>query len=110
MLLSNSPTALANRDRKGADLRRARSPKMKLSGMLPLVALTLFAQDATFKVESKLVVVNVSVKDKSGNAITDLKKEDFEVLEDGKIQSLGVFELQKLASDVLPQVDTTQIE
>jgi VWFA-related protein len=75
-----------------------------------LFAFTLFAQDVTFKVESKLVVVNVSVKDKSGNAITDLKKEDFEVFEDGKPQSLGVFEVQKLASDVLPSVDTTQIE
>jgi VWFA-related protein len=82
---------------------------MKASKILPLLALTLFAQDVTFKVESKLVVVNVSVKDKSGNTITDLKKEDFEVLEDGKAQSIGVFELQKLASDVLPPVDTAQI-
>ena len=83
---------------------------MKVSKLVPLVALTLFAQDATFKVESKLVVVNVSVRDKSGMPVTNLKKEDFEVFEDGKLQSTGVFELQKLATDVLPPVNTAAIE
>src|ERR1051326_1209013 len=56
----------------------------------------------TFKVESKLVIVNVTVKDRSGNPITTLKKEDFEVLEDGKVQSIGPFEMEKLANDLLP--------
>ena len=42
------------------------------------------AQDVVFRSQTKLVVVNVSVKDKAGNPVTTLKKEDFEVLEDGK--------------------------
>ena len=83
---------------------------MKVSRILPLLALTLFAQDVTFRVESKLVVVNVSVRDKSGKPITDLKKEDFELSEDGKAQAIGVFELQKLSSDVLAPVSIVEVE
>ena len=48
-----------------------------------LAALTLLAQDATFKSETKLVVVNLTARDKSGSPITNLKKEDVEILEDG---------------------------
>ena len=33
--------------------------------------------------ETKLVIVNLAVKDKSGRPITNLKKEDVEILEDG---------------------------
>lgn len=53
-------------------------------------------QVATFKTNSSLVIVDVTVKDKAGNAIEGLKKEDFTVLEDGKPQSVAVFEFQKL--------------
>jgi VWFA-related protein len=67
-----------------------------------LFAAALVAQEPTFRVESKLVVVNVSVKDKNGNPITTLKKEDFDVLEDGAHQTIGVFELQTLSNDLLP--------
>ncbi len=73
--------------------------------LLFLAAVTLLAQDVTFKVESKLVVVNVSVKDKNGKPITTLTKDDFEVFEDGARQALGVFELQTLSNDLLPPVD-----
>lgn len=56
----------------------------------------------TFKAESNLVVVNVSVKDKSGRPITTLKRGDFTLLEDGKPQTISVFELQRLNSETLP--------
>lgn len=62
----------------------------------------LFAQEATFKVDTKLVVVNVSVRDKSGKPITNLNKSDFEVLEDGVKQNLSVFELERLDNSLLP--------
>lgn len=55
--------------------------------------------DAQFKSESNLVILDVTVKDKAGNALTGLKKEDFVILEDGKPQQIGVFEFQKLSSD-----------
>ncbi|HEY4362676.1 MAG TPA: VWA domain-containing protein [Bryobacteraceae bacterium] len=60
------------------------------------------AQVATFTSETKLVIVNVTVKDKSGKPITNLKKEDFEVMEDNKKQDVAVFELEKLNNDRLP--------
>ncbi|MGH9664691.1 MAG: VWA domain-containing protein, partial [Bryobacteraceae bacterium] len=53
----------------------------------------------TFKAESNLVVVNVAVKDKSGRPITILKKSDFTLFEDGKPQTVSVFELQRLNSE-----------
>ena len=55
-----------------------------------------------FKVNSNLVIVDVTVKDKAGNAIEGLNKEDFIVLEDGKPQKVDVFEQQKLTLDPEP--------
>jgi VWFA-related protein len=66
-----------------------------------LTAAALFAQDPTFIVDSKLVVINVSVKDKSGKPITNLKKEDFQILEDGVPQTITVFDRQELSSSPL---------
>src|SRR3954462_387063 len=49
-----------------------------------------------FRTSSQLVVVNVTVKDKDGNFMNDLKASDFSGTEDGKPQTLRVFEFQKL--------------
>ncbi len=57
------------------------------------------AQEPTFSSNTNLVVVDVSVKDKSGNVVPNLTKNDFEVLEDGKPQQVSVFEFQRLDSD-----------
>jgi VWFA-related protein len=66
-------------------------------------ALAMFAQQpAVFRTSTKLVVVNVTVRDKSGKVIDNLGKEDFTLLEDGKPQAISVFELEHLSSDVLP--------
>jgi VWFA-related protein len=46
----------------------------------------------TLKTSSRLVVVDVAVTDATGNPIRGLRKEDFEVLEDGKTQTVSVFE------------------
>ena len=40
-------------------------------------------------VTSELVLVNVVVRDKKGNLVRDLKKEDFTLLEDGKRQTIS---------------------
>src|SRR5579871_6053395 len=45
---------------------------------------------------TQLVVEDVLLKGKDGNAITGLKPSDFTVLEDGKPQKIGVFEFQTL--------------
>src|SRR5579884_2071449 len=42
----------------------------------------------TLKTSTEIVLVNVTVRDKDGNFIRDLKQSDFSVLEDGKPQSI----------------------
>jgi VWFA-related protein len=53
----------------------------------------------TISTEVNLKIVNITVKDKSGKVIPNLKPSDFTVLEDGKPQEVKVFEFQKLDSD-----------
>jgi VWFA-related protein len=48
-------------------------------------------QQPTFKVQVDYVEVDAVVTDRQGNLVRDLKKEDFQVLEDGKMQSITNF-------------------
>ena len=73
-----------------------------------LIASLLLAQDATFIVDTKLVVINVTVKDKAGRPITDLKKEDFQLLEDGVPQKITVFDRQELSTEPLAPMSFSQ--
>src|SRR5579871_979738 len=59
------------------------------------------AQDVTFTSNTNLVIIDASVRDKSGKVIPDLKKSDFTVIEDGKPQTISVFEFQRLEGDAL---------
>jgi VWFA-related protein len=77
---------------------------MTMKPLLLLLAVSLFAQEVTFKTETKLVVVNVTVKDKQGKPLTSLKKDDIEIYEDGVKQNLAVFELEQLSNDLLTPV------
>jgi len=58
------------------------------------VCLTSGAQepDTTFKVNVKLVNVFVTVTDEHGAPIASLKKDNFELQEDGKDQRISVFD------------------
>jgi VWFA-related protein len=47
--------------------------------------------DVTFQVEVNYVDVDVVVTDEKGNLVSDLKREDFEVFEDGKPQKIDTF-------------------
>ena len=70
-----------------------------------LASLSLFAQvpeTPTFRTTTNLVIVNVTVRDKSGKPVDNLKKEDFTLLEDDKPQAISVFELEHLTSETLP--------
>jgi VWFA-related protein len=73
-----------------------------------LLAALLPAQDANFTVDTKLVIINVSVKDKGGRPITTLKREDFQIFEDGVAQKLAVFDLQELSSEPLAPLSFSQ--
>jgi VWFA-related protein len=74
------------------------------------VSLSVFAQDPPqapqpqkpqqpqyrVHVTSELVLVNVVVRDKKGNLVRDLKKDDFTVLEDGKRQTISTFDFENV--------------
>ncbi len=60
----------------------------------------------TFRSNSELVLVNVSVRDKSGNLVKDLKPEDFTVLEDNKPQKVATFDIENTQN--APQVPMNQ--
>lgn len=48
-------------------------------------------QQPTFRVQVDYVEVDVVVTDRQGNLVRDLKKEDFQVFEDGKAQTINAF-------------------
>jgi VWFA-related protein len=80
---------------------------MRRAITLLLATLTAVAQqpqtaNIRFSSTTNLVVVDVTVKDKSGKAIEGLKASDFTVLEDGKPQKVVVFEAQKLSMEAAP--------
>jgi len=72
---------------------------MRTFWIVSLLALTAAGQQkpAEFKSASNLVIVDVTVKGKSGKPIDNLKLEDFQVFEDGKPQKVQVFEHQQLS-------------
>ena len=62
--------------------------------------------DYTFRVQSDLVLVNVTVKDKSGNFVRGLKPEDFTILEDNKPQKVVSFDVENI--DAVATQDVVQ--
>lgn len=50
--------------------------------------------DTAIKVEVHLVLVPVVVKDSSGNAVSGLKKEDFQLFDNGKPQTVSTFSVE----------------
>ena len=76
-------------------------------------------QPPTFKVRVDYVEVDAVVTDRQGRIVRDLKKEDFQVLEDGKSQSITNFTLVDIpverdnrplfaASPIIPDVRTNE--
>jgi len=67
----------------------------KFAALLLLAAavlgLTLYAQDAVFKVKVDMVVLSFTVTDSKGKYVNGLKYTDFRVLEDGIVQKLATF-------------------
>ncbi|MGH9520766.1 MAG: VWA domain-containing protein, partial [Terriglobales bacterium] len=86
----------------------ARRPLTLIASLLFLVgsSLWLLAQQATqpntqqqvftFKTTTSIVLINLSVKDSSGKAVTNLKPGDVIVLEDGKPQHIASFDFENV--------------
>src|SRR5580704_4721405 len=53
-------------------------------------------RDSTIPLESRvnLVPIRVVVRDPKGHVVTDLRKEDFQVFEDGKLQDISHFSVE----------------
>ena len=64
--------------------------------------------DTTFKVNVKLVNVFVTVTDERGAPIASLKKDNFELREDGKEQKISVFDKESaLPLSIVLAIDTS---
>ena len=91
-------TSTIDRGTGPADARRG-------SGSAPGSAASVVSQESsneyTFRSKTELVLVNVTVRDKNGNPVRDLKREDFTVLEDNKPQQVVSFDLENTDA-VLP--------
>jgi VWFA-related protein len=74
------------------NVRRAAAIACALTAVR-LAAQTPAQQTPVFRAAARLVQVNVVVHDKHGQPITDLKKEDFTVLERGKPQQVALFSI-----------------
>src|SRR5258708_35285785 len=79
----------------------------RFTGLLIFVALifrvSVHAQDpgrGTIRVDVNLVLVDATVKTKDGQLLANLKKDDFEVREDGVPQKAEIFSRDELPSDV----------
>ncbi len=62
--------------------------------------------DYVFRTGSELVLVNVTVRDKSGNFVQGLKPENFTILEDNKPQKVVSFDVENV--DAVPATDVAQ--
>ncbi len=64
--------------------------------------------NTTFKVNVKLVNVFTTVTNSGGAPVSDLKEEDFQVFEDGKLQKIAVFHREsELPLSIVVAVDTS---
>jgi Ca-activated chloride channel family protein len=64
-------------------------------------------EDEVVKISSNEVLLPVTVRDASGQLVSDLKREDFRVYEDGREQSLSELALRKVPVDVALLVDSS---
>ena len=77
--------------------------------MLVLLCATLPSQeqsDYLIHVQSDLVLVNVTVRDKSGKFVAGLKPENFTILEDNRPQKVVSFDVENV--DAVPPPDVAQ--
>lgn len=60
-------------------------------------------EEVVFRSSSNLVLVTVFVRDKKGQPVTNLSREDFTLAENGKAQKISVFDFQQINSALPPE-------
>jgi VWFA-related protein len=89
--------------------KRIADKAVAVAMMLVLLCPTLPSQeqsDYLIHVQSDLVLVNVTVRDKSGKFVAGLKPDNFTILEDNKPQKVVSFDVENV--DAVPPPDVTQ--
>ncbi|HMS39263.1 MAG TPA: VWA domain-containing protein [Pyrinomonadaceae bacterium] len=84
--------------------------KIYLLLILITLNLPLFAQETdgeTINVESSIVVLNTTITDKEGKAVSGLKKSQFKIFEDGKEQTLDFFGAESTPFAAVILIDTS---
>jgi Ca-activated chloride channel family protein len=77
-----------------------------LAGLIPHISASAQEPDqGTIRVNVNLVLMDATVKTKDGQIMANLKKDDFEVREDGAVQKLDVFNRDELPLDVALVLD-----
>ena len=79
----------------------------KLTLFTILATLLVAAQDVTFKDEVKLIEVYATVFDHGGRPVDGLKREQFEIRDDGALQAIRVFQSTDQALTCALLLDTT---
>lgn len=88
---------------------------MKTFRLLCILALAVFLpvsasaqdDDDIITVDSSLVILNASITDADGNAVTNIKQNQFKVFEDGGEQEIAVFESQQTPFAAVILLDTS---
>jgi len=75
-------------------------------GVLSL-GLSAAAQQPTFRSGSRVVPSFVTVTDANNRLVTDLTREDFEILDNGKVQELTIFDNEVRPISVVVMLDTS---
>ena len=75
-------------------------------GLLSL-GLSVAAQQPTFRSGSRVVPSYVTVTDESNRLVTDLSREDFEILDNGRPQELTIFDNEVRPISVVVMLDTS---
>jgi VWFA-related protein len=91
-LLQVVETAQAQQDKLGSDVSTPASFTPAMDGKGPQES----SQEVlTFKKQVNLVVVPVVVLDKKGKAVGSLERQDFQIFDDGKLQSISTFSIER---------------
>jgi VWFA-related protein len=77
-------------------LRRALATLLQVALLCSSLPSQQDQAEYTFRVESELVLVNVTVRDKNESFVRNLKPEDFTILEDNKPQKIISFDLENV--------------
>lgn len=86
---------------------RSDSMRPRLVILSTVASLLMFGQEATFRTDTRLVVLNVSVFDQSGKLIRDLPKNAFTVYENGEKQTVSVFRQEDVPISLGLIIDTS---